>query len=138
MKSLLFKIFILLFISFYLSGCDNSTGPKVVVVGSGGNNFNNPPTVPANPNPADNAVNTSNLVILGWSCSDPDAGDTVRYDIYLDPDNPPTNRIVSDYLPTTYGFGIVEHGITLYWKIVAHDTKGASTSGPVWTFRTAP
>ncbi len=137
MKSLLLKALILFCILFYFSGCNNSDGQKIV--GNGGNGTgNNPPTAPGNPSPPNNATGTSNLITLNWTCSDPDAGDTVKYDVYLDIVNPPATRVVADYLPLTYQYGIVYHNLTMYWKIVAHDLKGASTSGPVWTFRTAP
>jgi hypothetical protein len=138
MKSLLLKALILFCILFYFSGCDNSDGQKIVGVGNGNGTGNNPPAIPSEPSPANNATGTSNNITLMWTCSDPDVGDTVKYDIYLDPVSPPMTKVVSDYTPTTYGYGVVNHNLTLYWKVVAHDLKGASTSGPVWTFRTAP
>ncbi len=138
MRSLLLYAFIISLSALYAAGCENSDNQKIVTVGNGNGNINNPPAAPSNPNPPNNDTGISNLITLSWSCSDPDAGDTVRYDVYLDNVDPPAQRVVANYLPTIYGFGIVNHNLRLYWKVIARDTKGATTSSPVWTFRTAP
>ncbi len=134
MNALIIRSSIIFIMIAYLSSCNNDSGPTVV---NPGNNSNNPPGVPNSPIPHDTATNVSNVINLSWRCADPDAGDTVKYNIYISPTNPPS-QIDSNWLPTTYGYGVIPHNQTMYWKIVAKDNHGATTSGPVWKFTTAP
>jgi len=45
--------------------------------------LNNPPAIPSSPNPATAATGVSTSPTLSWSCSDPDAGDILTYDVYF-------------------------------------------------------
>jgi hypothetical protein len=51
---------------------------------------NNPPNAPASPAIGNGAGNEDVNADLGWTGGDPNAGDTVSYDIYLDTNNSPT------------------------------------------------
>jgi hypothetical protein len=99
--------------------------------GGGGNN---PPNVPSNPNPLNGATNEPVNRTLSWNCSDPN-GDPLTYDIYFGTNsNPPiaaTNLTIASYSP-----GQLTSNTTYYWKIVAKDNQGATTSGLVWSFST--
>lgn len=134
MKSITLKALIGLLIALYLYGCDNSTGPTIV---NNTNNENNPPTAPKNPYPHADTTGINNIVNLSWTCSDPDAGDTLKYDVYFSQTTPP-GLAASNYTATTYGLGVLDHGTLYYWKIVAKDNHGATTAGPIWKFTTAP
>ncbi len=97
---------------------------------------NSPPTPPANPSPPDGATNVSAGPVLSWSASDPE-GQFLYYDVYLGTSpNPPlvaTNRISPSYAPP-----ILVRGMRYYWRVLARDTGGLTTLGPLWTFTTIP
>jgi len=96
----------------------------------------NPPNTPSSSNPANHTTDVDINVGLGWTGGDPDSRDTVTYDVYFGTANPPTNKIVSNQTETTYDPGALSYETTYYWKIVAWDNHGASTSGPIWDFTT--
>ena len=95
----------------------------------------NPPYVPSSPNPINHASGVSITANLGWMGGDPDAGDTVLYDVYFGTSTPPS-KIVSNQSGTFYVPGTMNYLTTYYWKIVAWDNHGASASGPIWDFTT--
>ena len=128
--------FLVPFLAVMMYSCSNDSG-SIIVNNSGGSN-NHAPVAPNTPTPPDSVENYSNIVSLSWHCSDPDAGDTLKYDIYFSNANPPLTLMVSDYPLQTYEYGLVEHNLQLYWKVVAKDQHGSTTSGPVWKFKTAP
>jgi hypothetical protein len=96
---------------------------------------NNPPNPPSNPSPSNGATNVGVNDDLSWTCSDPD-GDSLTYDVYFDTVNPPVNIVSTGQSQTTYDPGTMIFGTTYYWKIVAEDSYGATTTGPVWSFTT--
>lgn len=119
-------LFLLLVV--FSSCTDNVTAPNDPV------DENHAPSVPSNPTPADSTILTAGtFVTLRWNCSDADPNDTLSYDILLSNTNPPT-----DYLETGYDTRLRDLGIpgpgTFYWKIVAFDSAGDTTQGPVWQF----
>jgi len=94
----------------------------------------NPPNTPFAPAPADGASAPTSLA-LRWSGGDPDSGDTVRYRVVLELDANPiatlcegssTTCTVDDLLPAT----------DYYWRVIATDQRGMTSSSPVWHFRT--
>ena len=98
------------------------------------NETNNPPNAPSNPSPADGETNVSITTDLSWQCSDPD-GDALTYDVYFGTSSTPP-KVASNISSTTYDPGTLQYSTTYYWKIVAWDSNGASTSSPVWSFTT--
>lgn len=97
---------------------------------------NNPPEIPKNPSPQDNAegVPTDSL-ILSWECSDPD-NDTIVYDIYLGTNQNSLSLIKKNHTYSSYQVSNLNFNTTYYWKIVAKDLKGGLTEGPIWKFKT--
>ena len=95
---------------------------------------NNPPNQPANPNPANGAVNTPTSLTLTWSCTDPE-GDPLTYDVYFGTSNNP-QLVSASQSNASYNTGQLNNDATYYWKIVAKDNHGNSTSGPIWSFTT--
>ncbi|GAI11500.1 unnamed protein product, partial [marine sediment metagenome] len=105
---------------------------RCLVEAGGGNN---PPNTPSNPSPADEATGVSVNADLSWTGGDPDAGDTVTYDLYFDTTGA-TTLVCNDQAGTTYDPGTLNNSTKYYWKIVATDSHAASTTGPVWEFTT--
>jgi uncharacterized protein YjdB len=100
---------------------------------------NNAPAIPGAPSPASNATGLDPAVMTGlaWTGGDPDTGDSAKYDVYL---GTTSLGLVASNLPTTsYGFSVALNYNTSYkWQIVARDTHGATTTGPIWYFTTMP
>jgi len=97
--------------------------------------LNNPPNTPSSPSPSNHATDVSIAADLSWSGGDPDAGDTVTYDVYFGTTTTPP-LASNDQLATTYDPGTLSYSTTYYWKIVATDNHGSSTEGPIWDFTT--
>ena len=95
---------------------------------------NNPPNQPSNPNPVNGATGRPVNLTMTWTCTDPE-GDPLTYDVYFGTNsNPPiasTNRTSASFTPAQ-----LNYNTTYYWKIVAKDNQGHSTSGTVWNFTT--
>jgi len=97
---------------------------------------NQPPNTPSNPSPADGVTNQAINVHLSWSGGDPDS-DPVTYDVYFKANDSNFGEPISPgQSETTYDPGTLSYETHYYWKIVASDDHGASTSGPVWDFTT--
>jgi hypothetical protein len=111
----------------FIVGCGEPTTPALP---------NQAPEAPSNPFPEDNAVQT-NSVTLTWTSTDPD-GDDIRYDVYFgltsDPEAVSENQADSAYTPPE----LLIPGVSYFWKIIARDDKGNSTTGPIWQFSTGP
>lgn len=72
---------------------------------------------------------------LRWSCTDPDQQALV-FDVYFGTAvNPPL--VVTGQPYTALSPGPMQAATTYRWRVVARDTYGAETSGPVWSFTTA-
>ncbi|RLF31942.1 MAG: hypothetical protein DRM98_04745 [Thermoplasmata archaeon] len=98
---------------------------------------NYPPNTPSNPHPIDGQLYVEIDTNLSWIGGDPNPGDIVTYDVYFEPNDPTPDMLVSDdQLSTTYTPGTLEYETTYYWKIIATDSHGNSTEGPVWRFTT--
>jgi hypothetical protein len=97
--------------------------------------LNTPPYSPNNPTPTDKAVNVSITTDLVWSGGDPDAGDTVRYDVYFGTTTSP-GLVSSNQSMSTYNLGVLTYETTYYWRIVSWDSHNASAKGALWSFTT--
>lgn len=93
-----------------------------------------PPTVPANPNPADGSTSSDYNPTLSWTCSDPN-GDAITYDVYFGTFSEPP-LVAENIDAPEYGVIGLTDGITYYWKVVATDITDSTTVGPVWSFTT--
>ena len=98
---------------------------------------NNPPTTPSNPAPSDNAINQAIDLTLSWSGGDPDAGDTVSYDLYFGTTSSPP-LVTSGLTEASYSLNFLRYSTKYYWRVVARDNHGAEAGGAVWSFTTLP
>ncbi|MBN1550898.1 hypothetical protein JW979_05500, partial [bacterium] len=101
-----------------------------------GNEPNNPPYTPSNPNPADGANDVDINADLSWTGGDPDAGDTVTYDVYFGTSANPTTLVCDDVNVESCDIATMNYNTHYYWKVVATDNHDASTEGPIWDFIT--
>ncbi|MFP4346571.1 MAG: C1 family peptidase [Anaerolineales bacterium] len=99
---------------------------------------NYPPYRPGSPSPADGGTGVSRSSDLSWSGGDPDAGDSVTYDVYFGTSNPPTSLLCDDISGTTCDPGTLSYNTRYYWYVVATDNHRASTTGTTWDFTTEP
>ena len=98
---------------------------------------NRPPHEPADPWPADGALDRLLPVTLTWTGGDPD-GDAVTYDVYLNVgDAAPGTRVCDDLASPACDPGVLLYDTLYSWQVVARDQRGATTSGPVWSLATA-
>ena len=109
-------------------------GMAVRLVKSTGS-LNNSPAVPSNPTPSHNSMGLAISLTLSWSCSDPD-GDALTYDVYFGTDSNPITTISTNQSAQNISHSGLTNFTTYYWKVVAKDNKGGSTSSPVWIFHT--
>ena len=96
---------------------------------------NNPPNVPRDIFPGDEAVDIPIDTILSWIGGDPDFGDSITYDVYFGTSATPPlvshGQIESIYQPQELAY----HRF-YFWKVVATDNYGLSSSSPTMSFLT--
>ena len=96
---------------------------------------NYPPNAPSSPSPANGATGRSvGSTTLTWNCTDPD-GDAITYDVHFGTANPPP-VVATDVAVKSYAPGVLLPSTLYWWRIVAHDARGATTTGPIWSFTT--
>ncbi len=88
------------------------------------------PSAPANPTPATGAIGISITPALSWSAST----NATSYDVYLGTSSSPA--LVGTVTGTSYQAASLNADTTYYWKIMAKNTSG-STSSATWSFVTA-
>jgi hypothetical protein len=118
----------------------NQRNPNTPTIGAfeftsgGGGGGNSPPGQPTNPSPPQGGTDQPINLNLSWSCTDPD-GDPLTYDVYFGTSaNPPL--VSSNISNNNYNPGTLANGTTYFWKIVAKDNQGHSTTGNIWNFTT--
>ena len=96
---------------------------------------NKSPIIPSSPSPLNNKTNQPITLTLTWECSDPN-GDKVSYDIYFGTTIDELINVSSNKIERTLSRSDLSYGTTYYWRVIAKDSKGATTKGPVWKFMT--
>ena len=97
---------------------------------------NEAPAIPTKIFPNQSSGIAYGNVYLCWQGSDPDIGDSLTYDIYFgETSDPPL--VLSDSSDTVHNLGALNPSSLYYWKIVAKDSHGGITAGPVWSFETS-
>ncbi len=98
---------------------------------------NQPPTLPASPNPADGAIAVPVSATMSWAPSIDPEGDPVTYDVYFGFTSPPP-QVSAGQSPATYTPNFLFPGSTYYWRIEAADGAGNQVTSAEWSFTTAP
>ena len=131
-KKILVIGIILLFVSVAVYPSTGNISKVISVL-----NSNNPPNVPSNPIPFNGTLNMSICPPnLSWSGGDPD-GDNVTYDVYFGEDPFNLLLVAQDISDSWYQIPfLLDFLTTYYWKVVAEDEHGLTTSGPIWNFKT--
>lgn len=89
------------------------------------------PGAPGSPSPANNATGASTTnTTLTWSASG-----ATSYDVRFGTSNPPS-QVVSNQSAASYTPTSLAASTSYFWQIVARNSAG-TTTGPVWTFKTA-
>lgn len=110
----------------------------IKVLASFSQDNNQPPALPALPNPANGTLELEPTITLSWQGIDTDA-DTLSYDVYLfEPDAVNITPMVTGIRDTFYHLPPLEFGKTYFWQIVAKDGHHAPVYGEVWSFSTRP
>jgi hypothetical protein len=99
---------------------------------------NTPPNVPSNPNPVPDAEGLPTLPRLSWTGGDPDPGSSVQYDVYLgrQPNSSDTELVSAGQTATYFVPNELSNDTRYYWRIVATDEHGFTSSSPIWNFKT--
>jgi hypothetical protein len=119
--------------SRYLTAAPGSVSDDHTIVAKpGGGGTSSPPPPPNAPSPSDGATGIPRCCQdLTWS------GDgATSWDLSFGINNPPM-LAASNLRSPSYRLGALTNDTTYYWQVVAHNSSGATT-GPVWSFRTAP
>lgn len=95
--------------------------------------MNSPPNQPNTPSPTNGATNVNINANLSWICSDPD-DDPLTYNVCFGTTSNPPLIATTGY--THYYPDTMDYETTYYWRIIAFDNWGTSTSGPIWNFTT--
>jgi hypothetical protein len=96
--------------------------------------INHLPNSPSSPHPLNQSTGVSTNLNVSWFGDDPD-NDTVSYDVYFGALTPPP-KVIGNQSMTMYDPETMSAGTTYYWQIVAYDTNGGYTIGPLWVFTT--
>ena len=96
---------------------------------------NLPPYEPSDPDPEDGETDVDVDDLLFWTGGDPNPGEKVEYDVYFGKSSDPP-LVEEDVSQAAYDPGTMDLETTYYWKIVAEDSQGLTTAGPIWHFTT--
>lgn len=84
--------------------------------------------------PHDNGNNIDITSLITWNCYHKEDLDLI-YDLYFG-DDPSPPLIKKNYISETYDPVLLNSATKYYWKVVARDSNGNTSTGPVWGFTT--
>jgi hypothetical protein len=97
---------------------------------------NLPPYPPGNPDPIHHSENVPINTIICWTGGDPNECDNVTYDVYFGVTNPPTKKSSNQTEECYNPIGDLLIYKEYFWYVVALDSGGLCTVGPIWSFTT--
>ena len=96
---------------------------------------NQPPNQPVSPSPGDAAWNVSFTSDLSWLGGDPNPGDTITYDVFLEANDPSPDILVCDNAATELcDPGVLLESTTYYWQVGATDSYNETSTSQIWSF----
>ncbi len=97
------------------------------------------PNVPSSPGPISGGTRVPVTTVLAWNGGDPDAGDSVTYDVFLKKASDPSYATVCDDVttPSCDLPGVLDYSSTYFWSVESSDGE-TTTPGPDWSFSTPP
>lgn len=99
---------------------------------------NQRPNAPRQPEPATGASSQPTGLTLRWHATDPDRGDSLRFDVVLFEGNSAARQqLLSNRRDTTVTVSGLKYNTTYYWQVTVRDKAGETVNGDVWTFQTA-
>ncbi|UYZ59616.1 beta-sandwich domain-containing protein [Hymenobacter latericus] len=100
---------------------------------------NQRPNAPTKPFPGNTATNQDVNLKLKWKATDPDAGDSLRYDVVLYQSNSSQQQaLLTNSRDTTVQVTGLKFSTTYFWQVTVRDKAGETVRGDVWTFTTKP
>ncbi|MGZ2368705.1 SUMF1/EgtB/PvdO family nonheme iron enzyme [Ancylomarina sp. YFZ004] len=99
---------------------------------------NTPPSAPNLKFPADEAIEQESSITLDWGDSVDPEKDEVSYNLYFSESQGELddNIEVSNLKTSSYQLNDLQYSTNYYWKAIAKDTKGASSSSSIFSFTT--
>jgi hypothetical protein len=97
---------------------------------------NEPPHVPADPHPAEGAIDVQTTgVFRTWSADVPDESDAHTFNVYFATHTDPA-LVATGLTETSHALSALEYDTVYFWRISATDSHGEVTFSPTWTFTT--
>jgi hypothetical protein len=95
---------------------------------------NYPPSAATAQSPTQGMTNVNVNADIYWQCTDPD-GDALTFEVYFGTTSPPP-LVASNVTIKSYDVGVMSFYTTYYWKIVAKDPTGLTSTSSIFNFRT--
>lgn len=96
--------------------------------------INHLPFAPQLVQPSRDFISNTNRVTLEWNAVDPDADDTLVYDVYFATANATLEKISENTVLTRLEIN-VEPEKEYFWQVVVKDNHNGQTEGQVWNFK---
>ena len=128
MKYINYMIYVL-FTILIISNCHQTVPTEV---------GNLSPKMPVNIFPPDDTTCINIETTFRWQAEDPNTNDSLFFDLYLGEGDSNLILVSSDLAADSFYKNDLKYATTYYWKIVAKDQDGDTTSSPLWLFKTRP
>ncbi|THU30789.1 DUF2369 domain-containing protein [Niastella caeni] len=99
--------------------------------------INQPPGMPQLIAPGNNSIDVSvQPTAFNWTAATDPENDPVKYDLYVSTNNQAATKIASDLSTTAYTLSNLANNTMYYWKVIAKDDHGNSTTSAISQFTT--
>lgn len=115
---------IVILMCLFMIGCDKDEAS------------NNSPSTPVLESPDNNTTIVGLAAEITWNTSTDIDGDAITYDIYLGTETDPITIVSENQSETSYTISDLTNMTTYFWKVVAIDGKGDSSTSEIHGFNT--